>query len=49
MNNCSNLYMLSAIACQLAEILSTNELNILSADLEVLADMLEAILARKSE
>lgn len=49
MNKCSNLYLLSAIACQLAECISEDELNTLSADLTVLADMLNAILARKSK
>lgn len=46
MNRCQNLYLLSAIACQLSECLDENELSILSADLNVLADMLESILAR---
>ena len=46
--NCSNLFTLSAIACQLAECMSENELNILSADLTTLADMLESIIARQT-
>lgn len=48
MNPCSNLYFLSAIACQLSECLSENELSILSADLSTLGDMLESVMARKS-
>ena len=46
MNKCQNLYLLSAIACQLSDCLDENELSILSTDLNVLADMLESILAR---
>ena len=49
MNNCTNLYLLSTIACKLAECLNENELNILSADLQTLGEMLESILARQSE
>lgn len=48
MNNCTNLYILSTIACQLAKCLDADELNILSADLQVLGDMLSAIAARQS-
>lgn len=46
MNNCSNLYLLSAIACQLSECLTKNQLEQLAADLEVLSDMLTNILIR---
>lgn len=49
MNGCQNLYFLSAIACQLSECLDEKELTILSADLNVLGDMLDSILARDSE
>lgn len=49
MNNCTNLYLLSTIACKLAECLNTDELNILSADLQVLGDMLSSISARQSD
>lgn len=45
MKNCQNLYVLSTLACQLSECLSTSELNILAANLTVLGDMLESILA----
>ncbi|MDO4299839.1 MAG: hypothetical protein Q4D26_00380 [Clostridia bacterium] len=48
MNNCTNLYILSTIACQLAKCLDADDLNILSADLQVLGDMLSAIAARQS-
>lgn len=44
---CSNLYFLSAIACNLSECLSEEELAVLSSDLVALGDMLETILARK--
>ena len=45
MKNCCNLYLLSTIACQLAEYLSQEELAVLSADLVVLGDMLANLLA----
>lgn len=48
MNNCSSLYFLSTVACQLAECLSDDEVSILAADLVVLSDMLSNILARQS-
>lgn len=48
MNNCSNLYLLSTIACQLAGCLSEDELAILSADLMTLGDMLASIAARRA-
>ena len=44
MNNCSNLFYLSSIACKLSECLSEKELTRLSADLVVLSDMLANIL-----
>lgn len=47
MKNCSNLYFLSTVACQLASCLSKEELAALSADLVVLGDMLANILARE--
>lgn len=48
MSNCKNLYLLSAIACQLSECLSEEELTTLSVDLVVLGDMLASIIARQS-
>lgn len=47
MNTCSNLYFLSAIACNLSECLSEEELVVLSADLVALGEMLETVLARR--
>lgn len=49
MNNCTNLYLLSTIACKLSQCLNTEELNILAADLQVLGDMLSSISARSNE
>ena len=48
MNQCSNLFYLSAIACKLNECLSDDELERLSSDLVVLSDMLANILAHKT-
>lgn len=48
-SNCQSLYILSTIACQLAECLNEEELEILSADLNTLGEMLESLLARKSK
>lgn len=47
MTNCSNLYILSTLACQLFECLSEDEIQILSADLSTLGYMLESLLARQ--
>lgn len=48
MDNCSNLYILSTVACQLSACLSEDELAILAADLVTLGDMIATILARKA-
>lgn len=48
MQNCSNLIYLSAIACELANCLSEDELSILSSDLVVLSDMLANIVTRQN-
>lgn len=48
MNNCSNLYLLSSIACKLSECLSPEEIAVLSADLMTLGDMLASLLARQA-
>lgn len=48
MNDCSNLYFLSTIACQISECLTEVELAKLSADLVVLGDMLANIVARRA-
>ncbi len=47
-NNCQNLYLLSTIACQLAECLDEKELEMLSADLTTLGYMLELLLTHQS-
>lgn len=47
MTNCSNLYILSTLACQLFECLSEDEIQILSADLSTLGYMLESLMARR--
>lgn len=48
MNECSNLFALSTLACKLSECLSDDELAVLSSDLVTLSDMLANILARKT-
>lgn len=48
MKNCSQLFYLSTLACQLAECLSKDELTLLSSDLVILSDMLAGILTRQS-
>lgn len=47
-NNCSNLYLLSSIACQLSQCLSREELETLSTDLTALGYMIESLLAHKN-
>lgn len=47
-NNCSHLYCLSTIACQLAESLDEKELEKLSADLTALGYMIESLLAHRN-
>lgn len=47
-NGCSDLYLLSALACRLAECLDENELSMLSANLSALGDMLEVIIAKQA-
>ena len=47
-NSCQNLYILSTIACQLAECLGKEELEMLSADLSTLGEMIESLLAHQS-
>jgi hypothetical protein len=48
MKNCSNLIFLSTLACQLADCLSIEAINVLSADLVVLGDMLANISTKKT-
>ena len=47
-NNCQNLYILSSIACQLAECLSREELEMLSADLTTLGYMIESLMVHQN-
>ena len=47
MDSCSNLFYLSAIACQLSECLSEKEMATLAANLVVLSDMLANIIAHQ--
>lgn len=47
--NCSNLYILSTLACQVSECLSEKELRRLSADLTTLGYMIESLLAHQPE
>lgn len=47
MDNCSNLFYLSTIACKLAECLPEKELAALSADLVTLSDMLANLIAHR--
>lgn len=49
MQNCTNLYLLSTVACKLSECLSEEELNKLSSDLVVLSDMLANIIAHQAD
>ncbi len=48
MNNCSDLYFLSTLACQLSEHLTKDELELLAANLKVLGEMLEVISVRQA-
>ncbi|WP_394921958.1 hypothetical protein [uncultured Robinsoniella sp.] len=47
MKNCTNLYFLSSIACQLSECLSEKEIAILAADLATVGCMLSSILSHR--
>lgn len=48
MDHCFDLYLLSAVACQLSECLCEEELQVLSASLKSLGEMLELSLAQKA-
>lgn len=48
MNNCTDLYFLSTIACKLSECLSEEELELLSANLKALGEMMEVISAQQA-
>ncbi len=47
--NCPNLYVLSALACQVSECLSEEELRRLATDLTTLGYMIESLLAHQIE
>lgn len=46
-DNCTNLYALSTVACQLAECLDERELETLSADLIAIGYMIESLMAHQ--
>lgn len=46
-NNCSHLYLLSALVCQLTECFNEQELETLSADLTTLGYMIESTLSHR--
>ncbi|MGN0277700.1 MAG: hypothetical protein ACI4CZ_10980 [Hominisplanchenecus sp.] len=48
MQNCSNLYLLSTLACKIAECLSAEDVTALSADLMTLGDMLISLQAHQA-
>lgn len=48
-DDCSNLYLLTTIACQLAECLNQKELEQLSADLTALGYLIESLLAHRTQ
>ncbi|MGF0033313.1 hypothetical protein ACQRBN_10135 [Bariatricus sp. SGI.154] len=47
MKNCSDLYLLSTIACKLSECLTEDELEVLASSLKTLGEMLDVVLARQ--
>lgn len=48
MNNCTDIYALSAIACKLAECLPEDELAVLATQLTALGDILQVLLAKQA-
>ncbi|MCI8363408.1 MAG: hypothetical protein HFG34_00415 [Eubacterium sp.] len=48
-SNCSNLYILSTLACQMSECLNEKELRRLAADLTALGYMIESLLAHQTD
>lgn len=48
MNNCTDLYFLSTIACKLSECLTEAEIELLSVNLRALGEMLEVITVRQA-
>lgn len=47
-NNCTDVYLLSTIACHPTECIEEKELEALSADLLTIADMFTSLLAHQS-
>ena len=48
MTDCSSLYVLSTLACRLAECLSEDELGMLAADLTTLGEMLASVVGHRA-
>lgn len=48
MNTCTDLYVLSTIACKLSECFTEEELDLLAANLKALGELLEVVIARQS-
>lgn len=47
MNECSDVLLITSLACQLADCLSDDELALLSANLMLMADAIASILAKR--
>ena len=48
MNHCSDLYLLSTIACELAKCLTEDELTLLAVNLTTLGDLLAVIATKQA-
>ena len=48
MENCTDLFILSSIACKISECLTDDELALLAVNLTTLADMLQTTLTRRT-
>ena len=48
MENCTDLFLLSAIACKIAECLTEEELALVAANFTALGDMLQVLIARRA-
>lgn len=48
MENCPDVVAITILACKISEFLPDNELEKLSADLDLLSDAISAILVRRS-
>lgn len=49
MENCPDVVAITMLACKISECFSNNELEKLSADLDLLSDALSAILVRRTQ